>query len=75
MARAKAKSKELPFSVKDYVVYPTHGVGQITDISSEEIAGFWLHYMLFTSPLKNDTQGSSVGKAEELGLKTNQLER
>ena len=39
-AKAKPKAKKLPFSVKDYVVYPTHGVGQVTDIVKEEVGKY-----------------------------------
>ncbi len=31
--------KNLPFAVNDLVVYPTHGVGQVTGIEEQEIAG------------------------------------
>ena len=69
MAKAKAKSKKLPFSVKDFVVYPTHGVGQITDISSEEIAGFSLQLYVIHFTAEKMTLRVPVGKAEESGLR------
>jgi CarD family transcriptional regulator len=39
-ANTKTKSKKLAFSVGDFVVYPTHGVGEVVDVATEEIAGF-----------------------------------
>jgi len=69
MARAKAKSKKLPFSVKDYVVYPTHGVGQVTEISSEEIAGFSLQLYVIHFAAEKMTLRVPVEKAEESGLR------
>ena len=36
----KRKSlKNLEFNAGDYVVYPTHGVGQVTGVEEREIAG------------------------------------
>ncbi len=32
--------KKLPFNIGDYVVYPAHGAGEITNIITESIAGF-----------------------------------
>ena len=32
-------SKKKAFSKGDYVVYPTHGVGQVTGIEKQEISG------------------------------------
>ena len=69
MAKAKVKSKKLPFSVKDYVVYPTHGVGQITDISSEEIAGFSLQLYVINFTAEKMTLRVPVTKAEDSGLR------
>ena len=39
MAKKKKTTTKLPFAINDYVVYPTHGVGQITGIQVEEISG------------------------------------
>ena len=33
-------SKELELNPGDYVVYPTHGVGKIKGVETQEIAGF-----------------------------------
>ena len=35
-------SKATAFVVGDYVVYPKHGVGKVTEIQNEEIAGMEL---------------------------------
>ena len=36
----KRKSlKNLEFNAGDYVVYPTHGVGQVTGVEERELAG------------------------------------
>jgi CarD family transcriptional regulator len=69
MAKAKAKSKKLPFSVGDYVVYPTHGVGKVVDIAAEEIAGFELKLFVINFAAEKMTLRVPVGKAEESGLR------
>ena len=38
------------FAAGDYVVYPTHGVGQITGIEEQEIVGMKLKLCLVISP-------------------------
>ena len=42
LSKPKKRSKKLPFSVIDFVVYPTHGVGSVVDVVTEEVAGFEL---------------------------------
>jgi CarD family transcriptional regulator len=69
MAKAKAKSKKLPFAVGDYVVYPTHGVGKVVDIASEEIAGFELKLFVINFAAEKMTLRVPIGKAEESGLR------
>ena len=49
MAKKKtAPKKKLPFAVNDYVVYPTHGVGQVTAIEEQEISGHKLQLFIIT---------------------------
>ena len=38
-AAAKKKLSDGAFNVGDFVVYPTHGVGRITDLERQEVAG------------------------------------
>jgi len=67
--KAKPKAKKLPFSVGDYVVYPTHGVGKVVDIASEEIAGFELKLFVINFAAEKMTLRVPVGKAEDSGLR------
>ena len=39
MRKVSRETNEVGFSVGDFVVYPTHGVGKITGIENQEIAG------------------------------------
>ena len=36
-------SEKAPFAAGDLVVYPTHGVGKIVGIETQEIAGYTLN--------------------------------
>ncbi len=70
--KAKTKprvKKKLPFAVNDYVVYPTHGVGRVTDIVTEEIAGFELQLFVISFAAEKMTLRVPVGKAEDSGLR------
>lgn len=69
MAKTKTKSKKLPFSVGDYVVYPTHGVGEVIDIANEEIAGFELKLFVISFAAEKMTLRVPIGKADESGLR------
>jgi CarD family transcriptional regulator len=68
-AKAKSKAKKLPYAAKDYVVYPTHGVGQVTDVVKEEIAGFELQLYVINFAAEKMTLRVPVGKAAEAGLR------
>jgi len=65
----KAKSKKLAFSVGDFVVYPTHGVGEVIDVVTEEIAGFELKLFVISFAAEKMTLRVPVGKTEESGLR------
>jgi CarD family transcriptional regulator len=68
-AKSKPKAKKLPYSAKDYVVYPTHGVGQVTNIATEEVAGFKLQLYVINFAVEKMTLRVPVGKAQEAGLR------
>ena len=65
----KAKKQKLPFSVGDYVVYPTHGIGKVVDVAKEEIAGFQLQLFVINFAADKMTLRVPVDKAEESGLR------
>ena len=67
--KVKSKAKKLPFSVKDYVVYPTHGVGQVIDVVKEEVAGFDLQLFVIKFAAEKMTLRVPVGKVQEAGLR------
>ena len=67
--KPKQNSKKLPFSVKDFVVYPTHGVGNVVDVVTEEVAGFELKLYVINFAAEKMTLRVPIGKAEESGLR------
>lgn len=62
-------SQKVIFQVGDDVVYPTHGVGKIVDLESQEIAGYKLE--VFVIEFLNDkmTLRVPVNKAAASGLR------
>ena len=68
-ANTKAKSKKPAFSKGDFVVYPTHGVGEVTGVATEEIAGFELKLFVIKFAAEKMTLRVPVGKIEESGLR------
>jgi CarD family transcriptional regulator len=71
---AKLKAKEhaealQEFGAKDYIVYPTHGVGYIQAIERQEIAG--MHVDLFVITFEKDkmTLRVPVSKAKSVGMR------
>jgi len=53
----------------DYVVYPTHGVGLIAAVESQEIAGCQLQLYVITFDRDRMTLRVPVSKAEKSGLR------
>ena len=69
-ARKSPPPKKLgDFACDDYVVYPTHGVGQISTIEDREVAGFELRLFVVRFEKEKMTLRIPVDKAEEAGLR------
>ncbi|MFT5538577.1 MAG: CarD family transcriptional regulator [Alphaproteobacteria bacterium] len=74
---AKPVKPSKPFSANklgdyacgDYVVYPTHGVGQVVAIEERVIAGFTLRLFVISFDKEKMTLRVPVGKADEAGLR------
>ena len=69
MATKKKGAAKLPFAVNDYVVYPTHGVGQVTGIEVQEISGAKLQLFVVTFEKDKMTLRVPVGKAGTSGMR------
>ena len=68
MAKKRVK-RRLPFSVNDYVVYPTHGVGQITAVEKQEISGTKLELFVVTFAKDKMTLRVPVAKVDTAGMR------
>lgn len=66
---APAKNAKLEFAQDDFVVYPTHGVGQVTGIENYEIAGEKLRLFVISFERERMTLKVPVTKVKESGLR------
>jgi CarD family transcriptional regulator len=64
-----AKRKKLLFTPGDFVVYPTHGVGKVTSIEIQEIAGHKLKLFVISFDRDRMTLRVPVTKADTSGLR------
>ena len=70
VAKGPAKKKpKLLFRPGDYVVYPTHGVGQVTNVEIQEIAGHKLKLFVISFDQDRMTLRVPVTKAGTAGLR------
>jgi CarD family transcriptional regulator, regulator of rRNA transcription len=60
---------KMPFSTGDLVVYPTHGVGKITAIEEQEIAGHTLNVFVVLFDKDRMTLRVPLAKAKLSGLR------
>ncbi|MBR0673729.1 CarD family transcriptional regulator, partial [Neoroseomonas soli] len=67
-SRAAPRPKE-DFKAGDYVVYPTHGVGQVQGIETVEAAGYSLQVIVVTFEENRMTLRVPVNKAASSGLR------
>ncbi len=64
-----AKSTKHPYSVGDYIVYPKHGVGRITELETQEIAGLTLELYVIRFEKERMTLRVPTTKAEGSGMR------
>jgi CarD family transcriptional regulator len=69
MPPSRAAAKEEFFVEGDYVVYPTHGVGKVERIATEDIAGHRLELIHITFEENRMTLRVPVTKARSAGLR------
>ena len=58
------------FNVGEHVIYPSHGVGRITDVETQEIAGYSLDVYIVSFDEDRMTLKIPVNKVDHLGLRT-----
>jgi CarD family transcriptional regulator len=64
-----AKDKDSGFRKGDFVVYPTHGVGKVMGIESQEISGHALQVIIILFDKDRMTLRVPVAKAKNSGLR------
>src|SRR5919199_693928 len=62
-------AENVPFAAGDLVVYPSHGVGKITAIETQEIAGHTLSVFVVSFDKDRMTLRVPLGKAKVSGLR------
>ena len=62
-------AQEMEFKVGDQVVYPSHGVGQITDKESQSIGGFEIEVFVISFPKDKMVLRVPVKKAASSGVR------
>lgn len=60
---------DVDYAAGDYVVYPTHGVGRVTGIETQDISGFSLRLIAIKFEKDRMTLRVPVAKAQESGLR------
>ena len=63
------KVPSMVFNSGDYVVYPTHGVGKVSDVSKQTIAGSELELLVVNFDKDKMTLRIPVAKVEQVGLR------
>ena len=63
-------SKKYDFSPNDFVVYPAHGVGKITSIEEQDVAGFSLELFVVAFEKDKMTLRVPTNKAIEVGMRS-----
>lgn len=65
----KKTSSKITFASGDYVVYPAHGVGKISDIAKQKVAGSELELIVVNFDRDKMTLRIPMAKAETTGLR------
>ncbi len=67
---AKPKpTRKLDFKLKQFVVYPAHGVGQITDVEEQEVAGINMELFVVQFDKDKMTLRVPTAKAKNVGMR------
>ena len=62
--------KKYDYSPNDFVVYPSHGVGKVVSIETQEVAGFELEMFVIAFEKDKMTLKVPTNKAEEVGMRS-----
>ena len=65
----KVSAKDIGFRAGDFVVYPTHGVGKVLGVETQEISGISLQVIIILFDKDRMTLRVPVAKAKNSGLR------
>jgi CarD family transcriptional regulator len=68
-AKKKTASKKSEFKANDFIVYPAHGVGKITGIEKQEVAGHALELFVISFEKEKMTLRVPITKVESVGMR------
>ncbi len=69
MASSKKPTQRQGFKINEYIVYPAHGVGQITAIEDQEVAGYSLELFVIDFAQDKLTLRVPIAKIESAGMR------
>lgn len=69
VAKAAAPVKKHEFKTGDFIVYPTHGVGRISKIDEQEVAGIKLELFVITFEKDKMILRVPTAKAKAIGMR------
>lgn len=69
MATAKKTVQRQGFKTGEFIVYPAHGVGQITTIEEQEVAGYKLELFVINFQQDKLTLRVPIAKVESAGMR------
>ncbi|MFK5978822.1 MAG: CarD family transcriptional regulator [Rhizobiaceae bacterium] len=69
MASSKKSTQRQGFKIGEYIVYPAHGVGQITAIEEQEVAGYSLELFVIDFAQDKLTLRVPLAKVESAGMR------
>lgn len=69
MASSKNPTQRQGFKIGEYIVYPAHGVGQITAIEEQEVAGYSLELFVIDFAQDKLTLRVPLAKVESAGMR------
>jgi len=64
-----ARKSALGYRINEHIVYPAHGVGQIIEISSQEIAGMQLELFVINFDKEKMVLRVPLDKAKQIGMR------
>ena len=64
-----ARKSALGFRINEFIIYPAHGVGQISEIATQEIAGMELDLFVVNFEKEKMVLRVPLNKAKEIGMR------